>query len=270
MTKRDDSAPAKPKVPRGNFGNAFKSAFKCLSVMAFLVDGFWGAGLCSEPMSGNTLKRSVGSASRLGMVTLVLACGGAFAAPDASDASDDPLARFIAERGAASAAPVPAAGPVERTRDQAADMVLAALNFLDVPYRRGGNDVDAGFDCSGFTRHVFGLSLGLALPRRVDEQASARGLVKVRRSELKPGDLVFFNTLKRTFSHVGIYIGEGRFIHAPRSGAQVRVESMRTAYWKLRYTGARRAETLLAAAPAAAIVGDAPVDPVAETMRWLH
>jgi cell wall-associated NlpC family hydrolase len=63
-----------------------------------------------------------------------------------------------------------------------------------------------------------------------------------------PGDLVFFNTLGRTFSHVGIYVGEGRFIHAPRSGARVRVESMDSPYWRKRYTGARRAETLAAAA----------------------
>jgi cell wall-associated NlpC family hydrolase len=154
--------------------------------------------------------------------------------------TDDPLDRWIAEQ----ARPASAASP----RDRAAEMVLAAMNFLDMPYKRGGNGGDEGFDCSGFTRHVFNLSLGLVLPRRVDEQASAAGLVKVKREELQPGDLVFFNTLKRTFSHVGIYIGEGRFIHSPRTGAQVRVEDMRFSYWTRRYTGARRAETLLASA----------------------
>ena len=69
-----------------------------------------------------------------------------------------------------------------------------------------------------------------------------------KRDELKPGDLVFFNTMRRTFSHVGIYVGEGRFIHAPRSGGEVRVEDMRQAYWSQRFNGARRAE--LAALPA--------------------
>ena len=97
-------------------------------------------------------------------------------------------------------------------RDRASDMVVSAMTFLGVPYRRGGNGAD-GFDCSGFTRHVFQNTLGLVLPRRADEQATAAGLVQVQRDELKPGDLVFFNTLKRTFSHVGIYIGEGKFIH---------------------------------------------------------
>ena len=124
--------------------------------------------------------------------------------------------------------------------ERASDMVVTAMNFLGVPYKRGGSNEDSGFDCSGFTRHVFGMTLGLALPRRVDEQASAPGLVPIKRDELKPGDLVFFNTLKRTFSHVGIYIGEGKFIHSPRSGGEVRVEEMGLAYWKKRFTGARR------------------------------
>jgi cell wall-associated NlpC family hydrolase len=121
-------------------------------------------------------------------------------------------------------------------------MVLTSMNFLGVPYRRGGTSAEDGFDCSGFTRRVFEMSLGLVLPRRADEQAHAKGLVDVKRDELKPGDLVFFNTLKRTFSHVGIYVGEGKFIHAPRTGGEVRVEDMRFAYWAKRFTGARRAE----------------------------
>ena len=105
------------------------------------------------------------------------------------------------------------------SRDAAADVVIAAMNFLDRPYRRGGESVDTGFDCSGFTRHLFGQSLGIELPRRVDEQAHAPRVEPGARDALRAGDLVFFNTLRRTFSHVGIYIGDGRFIHAPRSGA---------------------------------------------------
>ncbi len=143
---------------------------------------------------------------------------------------------------------------VRQVRDRASEMVMAAMNFLGVPYRRGGNSVEQGFDCSGFTRHVFEMSVGLILPRRVDDQASASGLFKVTRDELRPGDLVFFNTLRRTFSHVGIYVGDGKFIHAPRAGSQVRIEDMRQAYWAKRFTGARRAEmgeAGVVAAPAA-------------------
>jgi cell wall-associated NlpC family hydrolase len=90
------------------------------------------------------------------------------------------------------------------------------------------------------------MSLGLVLPRRADDQAKSAGLAVVKRDELKPGDLVFFNTLKRTFSHVGIYVGEGKFIHSPRTGGEVRVEDMRFAYWAKRFTGARRAQAPVA------------------------
>lgn len=124
--------------------------------------------------------------------------------------------------------------------DAAVELVIAALNFLDVRYRRGGDSVDEGFDCSGFTQHVVSTVLGITLPRRSSDQAQQAGLPAVVRQSLKPGDLVFFNTLRRAFSHVGIYIGEGRFIHAPRSGQQVRLERMDTPYWTQRFDGARR------------------------------
>jgi cell wall-associated NlpC family hydrolase len=169
----------------------------------------------------------------------------------AAASAADAVNRLLADKGlvAPVSAATPSAAPafVEQVRHRASDMVITALNFLGVPYRRGGNTPDGGFDCSGFTRQVFETSLGLVLPRRADEQAKARGLVAVKRDELQPGDLVFFNTLRRTFSHVGIYVGEGRFIHAPKPGGEVRVESMNFAYWAKRFTGARRADT--AAAP---------------------
>ena len=163
----------------------------------------------------------------------------------APEASDDAVSRFLIEKGLV--ATVAAAAPnesdfVRQVRDKASEMVLTAMNFLGVPYRRGGSTSEDGFDCSGFTRHVFEMSLGLVLPRRADEQARAPGMFAIKRDELKPGDLVFFNTLKRTFSHVGIYVGDGKFIHSPRTGGEVRVEDMRMAYWSKRYTGARRAE----------------------------
>jgi cell wall-associated NlpC family hydrolase len=147
--------------------------------------------------------------------------------------SDDTVGRFLVEKGLVNTT-VAAAAPTEsdfvrQVRDKASEMVLTAMNFLGVPYRRGGNNGEDGFDCSGFTRHVFEMSLGLVLPRRADEQARAPGLFSIKRNELKPGDLVFFNTLKRTFSHVGIYVGEGKFIHSPRIGGEVRVEDMRLA-----------------------------------------
>ncbi len=153
-----------------------------------------------------------------------------------------------AQEASAEPDPIGQARFGEQVRDKASEMVTTAMNFLGVPYKRGGSSGSVGFDCSGFTRHVFQTTVGLVLPRRVDEQASAPGLVPVDKGELKPGDLVFFNTLKRTFSHVGIYVGDGRFIHSPRAGGEVRVEHMSLAYWRKRFTGARRAEAVVAQA----------------------
>lgn len=122
--------------------------------------------------------------------------------------------------------------------DSASQLVVHAMGFLGVPYRFGGNDAESGLDCSGLVRAVYEQSVGKLLPRRAADQAQAT--LTIHRSELKPDDLVFFNTMRRAFSHVGIYIGEGRFIHAPRSGSSVRIEDMRTAYWNTRFNGARR------------------------------
>jgi cell wall-associated NlpC family hydrolase len=124
--------------------------------------------------------------------------------------------------------------------DRTSDLVVTAIGFLGVPYRRGGNTAETGFDCSGFVRAMYNQTVGHLLPRRAEEQAAATQ--KIDRSELKPGDLVFFNTMRRAFSHVGIYVGEGKFIHSPKPGAQVRVEDMTGSYWQRRFSGARRVQ----------------------------
>jgi cell wall-associated NlpC family hydrolase len=127
---------------------------------------------------------------------------------------------------------------VQQVSERTLDLISAAVGLLGIPYVRGGNSAESGFDCSGFVRYIYKETIGLVLPRSADQQASATQ--KIDRSELQPGDLVFFNTMKRTFSHVGIYLGEGKFIHSPRSGASVRIEDMRIPYWNLRFDGARR------------------------------
>jgi cell wall-associated NlpC family hydrolase len=135
-------------------------------------------------------------------------------------------------------------GPLQSARNafggKASELVMQAMGLLGVPYKRGGTSEEKGFDCSGFVRHMYEKSVGLVLPRRAEEQAKVTE--EISRSELKPGDLVFFNTLKRTFSHVGIYVGDGKFIHAPRPGKAVRVDDMREAYWQQRFNGARRVQ----------------------------
>lgn len=116
--------------------------------------------------------------------------------------------------------------------------LIHALQALGVKYRYGGRTPETGFDCSGLIAHVFERAWGVLLP---PSTAALRKVgTAVKQKDLAPGDLVFYNTRNRPYSHVGIYLGEGRFLHAPRSGAAVRVESVQTAYWRTRFNGARR------------------------------
>ena len=182
---------------------------------------------------------------RLILCALSLITSVAFAAP-----AEDELERLIKERGLVTQITEQLSqqisnqlgGPLQSARNtfggRASELVIQAMGLLGVPYKRGGTSEEKGFDCSGFVRHMFEKSVGLVLPRRAEEQAKVTE--EINRSELKPGDLVFFNTMKRTFSHVGIYIGDGKFIHAPRPGKSVRVDDMREAYWQKRFNGARR------------------------------
>ena len=126
----------------------------------------------------------------------------------------------------------------ERYTNAAQDVILQGLKLVGVRYRFGGNDESSGLDCSGFVRLVFKDSLGAQLPRTAAEMSQVGQ--RIDTSQLKPGDLVFFNTMRRTFSHVGIYLGDNHFLHAPRTGAEVRVENMEDSYWIKRYNGARR------------------------------
>lgn len=163
-------------------------------------------------------------------LTLVagLVCGTAQAGPK------DDLDNWLADKGLL--------GQLEQVRQnmsvKASDLVVHAMGFLGVPYRLGGSSIETGFDCSGFVKAVYEQTLGLVLPRKAEQQAAATQ--NIDKKDLQPGDLVFFNTLHRAFSHVGIYIGNNRFIHSPRPGAEVRVENMGGAYWDRRFDGARR------------------------------
>ena len=164
----------------------------------------------------------------------------AFAALMASHAhaapgsSGDELDKLLADKGLLTQM-----DQVGKTvRNKASELVVDAMSFLGVPYKRGGNTAETGFDCSGFVRAIYEQSVGLLLPRRAEQQAAATQ--RIDKTDLQPGDLVFFNTLRRPFSHVGIYLGESRFVHAPARGGQVEIVDMTNSYWQARYNGARR------------------------------
>jgi cell wall-associated NlpC family hydrolase len=137
------------------------------------------------------------------------------------------------------AAPVasPAPPPARADRSEA---LLQALLALGVDYRYGGKSPATGFDCSGLVAYVYREAWGVRLP--INTAAQSQAGVPVSLSELQAGDLVFYNTQKQPYSHVGIYLGDGKFVHAPKTGAQVRIESLQSAYWAQRYDGARRIE----------------------------
>lgn len=118
------------------------------------------------------------------------------------------------------------------------EVIMHALSLMGIQYRWGGKNPEKGLDCSGFVSHVFREALGIVLPGT----ARAMSIVgnSVRKGELQPGDLVFFNTLKTAFSHVGIYLGDNRFIHAPRRGKSIHISSLSESYWAERFNGARR------------------------------
>jgi cell wall-associated NlpC family hydrolase len=149
---------------------------------------------------------------------------------------------------AACAAPGPSSPPrttYELPADVARDgsdvrseLGMHALAQLGVAYANGGSAPEEGFDCSGLVSYVYRRATGLRLPRTTYALEKVGRIVEP--AELQPGDLVFFNTLSRAYSHVGIYMGEERFIHAPSSGGVVRMESMRADYWAQRFNGARR------------------------------
>ncbi len=155
---------------------------------------------------------------RAGLIACVVFVQGAFAAEPAEPAREPDTA-------------------ASRDGDDVQKLLDRALDLVGVRYRRGGASPESGFDCSGFVGYVFRELRGW-LPR-TSREISTTG-EQVAKDELRPGDLVFFNTMRRGFSHVGIYLGDHLFVHAGRTGGAVRVEDIRKGYWVRHFDGARR------------------------------
>ena len=166
---------------------------------------------------------------RIVLLTLLLAACGT--APPLAEAPAAP----------ASAAPAVAMAPVPRAapsaREKGREVVLYALGLIDTGYRYGGKNPSAGLDCSGMVSHVYAEAVGLKL--RGSAADIARLGQPVGPEQMRPGDLVFFNTGNRPHSHVGIYIGDDRFVHAPKANGRVRTESLKQRYFASRFEEAR-------------------------------
>ncbi|MGS0742729.1 C40 family peptidase [Glaciimonas sp. GG7] len=190
-----------------------------------------------------TIKTPSSFFSTLALTCTLLASGWLAIPASASDITD----LYNAPTTTASSPAVPSPRSkfqqfTDQFTERASDFAQSAIGLIGIRYKYGGDTPQTGLDCSGLVRYVFKEALGVDLPR-TSAELSREG-EKVSQQDLKPGDLVFYNTLRRSFSHVGIYLGNNKFIHAPRTGASVRIESMDLSYWKNRFNGARRISDL--------------------------
>lgn len=143
-----------------------------------------------------------------------------------------------AERSFGATAAASVKGAASSALTTAQDLTSAALDLIGIRYKWGGNTPATGLDCSGLVRYVFQQVTGVTLPRTAKDMSRLGEQVAV--TDLKPGDLVFFNTRRFAFSHVGIYLGDNRFVHAPRRGREVEVATLDSTFWQKRFDGARR------------------------------
>ena len=185
-------------------------------------------------------------------VTALLVTSMAVAAPVA-------LAQDTDTRSFTETASTTVKGAAATALRSAQDLASAALGLIGIRYKWGGNTPETGLDCSGLVRYVFQQVTGVTLPRTAKDMSHIGKVVEL--SELQPGDLVFFNTRRFAFSHVGIYLGANQFVHAPRRGREVEVAALDSGFWQDRFNGARRmAGVLPSLLPA--LVGEAVAAPL--------
>lgn len=189
------------------------------------------AGALGSAVGGAVKSTVVGTVDAAGTVTGIVA-----------DTVRSTVAGTVNVAGAVAGGVGGAVSDVAKTLvDAPQRMIQYATTMLGTPYKWGGNTVESGLDCSGFVREVVQSTTGKLLPRTAREMS--RQGTQVAYTEMKPGDLVFFNTRRRPFSHVGIYLGDGRFMHGAsgaKSGKQIRIDSFSSAYYRTRFNGARR------------------------------
>ncbi len=170
-----------------------------------------------------------------GLVGCASSPPGGASAPGKPVAASTPPAATVAK---VRPAPAPSNVPRAVLSPDAQEVVLYALGLLNVDYRFGGANPESGLDCSGMVSYIYEQAVGVRLPHNAAQ--IARLGREVARDELEPGDLVFFNTMNRQYSHVGIYIGEDRFVHAPATNGRIKVSSLRSSYFAQRFDAARR------------------------------
>lgn len=152
--------------------------------------------------------------------------------------AEDNLALDTLSAESLASEPETAPGKFQDLTTRASELAMRAMSMLGIRYKYGGTTPELGMDCSGLVRYLFKETWGADLPRTAEEISRLGRHVDAK--NLQTGDLVFYKTLRHAFSHVGIYLGDNKFIHSPASGGEVRIESMDLGYWKKRFNGARR------------------------------
>jgi hypothetical protein len=178
-----------------------------------------------------------------------------------------PAAAIAQERGdgAFAVAAATVKGAAAQALNTAQELSSFALDLIGIRYKWGGNTPATGLDCSGLVRYVFQKVTGVTLPRTAKDMSRIGENVAV--PDLQPGDLVFFDTRRFAFSHVGIYLGDNRFVHAPRRGREVEVATLDSSFWQKRFNGARRIVGVLPALVPQIVseAAAAPLDPAIES-----
>ncbi|MGY1459642.1 MULTISPECIES: C40 family peptidase [unclassified Luteimonas] len=204
-----------------------RTAPRAHSILFTILLSFAAAPVLAAPLAADSADQMLGGSTSLALV-------GSLLAPDRDMLSAADVNQLIEAGAPASDATEPP------SRIQA--LLRRAKGLLGTPYRWGGTSPDSGFDCSGLVNYVFRTALGIELPRVSREMASNGE--KVDRAALIAGDLVFFGRRGKRVDHVGIYVGDGQFVHAPRTGRDVTVSRLDTGYWAGRFLQARRVEGL--------------------------
>ncbi|MBB4756405.1 cell wall-associated NlpC family hydrolase [Xanthomonas campestris] len=198
------------------------SAAGCAAIMATFRTAHYPGSMHITPVFAARARRVVASS----LLSLLVLLGGCAQAP--------------VRRPAATKPPAPRVWPQVPPSNPAAanNILMRALGLVGTPYRFGGNTPETGFDCSGLVTYVYKDVLALALPRTSRELAAVQG-PRIPQEKLTTGDLVFFGS-SGNVTHVGIYVGEGRFVHAPTTGGTVRLDFLDGAYWRDHYSGSKR------------------------------
>lgn len=198
------------------------------------------AALPASPVSSARARADAAATATLAALLPHLAASDTIPLMDRSAMFAGDLGRLMAAYDAGQGAPLGAEGEAGNSKSQS--LLSRAMSLLGTPYRWGGSSPEGGFDCSGLVSYVFRTALGIELPRVSREMASITNGQAIERSALSVGDLVFFGRNGKRVDHVGIYVGEGRFLHAPSRGKDVRVDTLASGYWSGKFLSARRVE----------------------------